>query len=141
MGDRLTQFELGAILSKIRTQFPDEAADLEKYLEDLAHDSTKEIVDLIVKPQVNKIADVVDRHNNIELQRIDLERERLRLYAERTKLLQDSILPKVMPVVIFLSMGLAWVVVAGIASLFEVDINDIWQKIPELTISANGSEQ
>jgi len=125
MNEHLSPVELAQILIRLEASNPSDAKDLRNHLDLLANSSYDHLIRVIVDPVWDTATKIAAEALEAERRRNELEVQKLAAYKERTKLLQDSILPKAIPVILIMSVGIAWILVIALANFFGVDWRDI----------------
>lgn len=125
MADHLSPTDIAEILIRLQATNPDDANDLRNHLEQLAQNGVDHLVRVAIDPVWRTATELAATAIKIEQQRIDLENRKLEAYKARTQLLQDSILPKAIPVILLLSLGMTWIMIVALANFFDVDWRDL----------------
>lgn len=125
MADHLSPTDIAEILIRLQATNPDDANDLRDHLEQLAQNGVDHLIRVAVDPVWRTATDLAAMAAKIEQQKNDLEARKLDAYIERTRLLRESILPKAIPVILVLSLGMAWIMIIALANFFDVDWRDI----------------
>jgi len=125
MSEHLSPTDIAEILIRLRANNPEDANALSEHLERMSQNGVDHLIRVAVDPVWRTATDLATMAAKIEQQKNDLETRKLDAYIERTRLLRESILPKAIPVILVLSLGMAWIMIIALANFFDVDWRDI----------------